>query len=186
MFRKGVDKTLLVNMGIPAVLLVLLGAWLSRFVDKKILEFLLSGFLILLSSVFLFFRLQPLRPTIFNSMAGGALSGISAGMLGTGGAIRGLVMAAFRLPKEVFIATSAFIDLFIDLGRGGAYMYNGFVHQDDLYLIPILLVVSIAGTYAGKFVLRFVSENQFSRLVLVLIFCIGIVTLLRLFIPSLK
>ncbi len=186
LFRKGVDKKLLINMGLPALALVLVGAWLSRYVDKKTLEFLLSGFLILLSCAFLFFRLKAIRPTLFNSMAGGALSGLSAGLLGTGGAIRGLVMAAFKLPKEVFIATSAFIDLFIDLGRSGVYFLNGFVHRDDLYLIPILFVVSLVGTYAGKFVLRFVSEDQFSRLVLVLIFGIGIVSLLRLFIQSLN
>ncbi|MEZ5050309.1 MAG: hypothetical protein R2766_11740 [Saprospiraceae bacterium] len=34
--------------------------------------------------------------------------------LGTGGAIRGLTMAAFNLEKSVFIATSA-VDMMIDL-----------------------------------------------------------------------
>ncbi|MDO1498978.1 hypothetical protein Q2T40_01035 [Winogradskyella maritima] len=36
------------------------------------------------------------------------LAGFSAGLLGTGGAIRGLTMAAFNLEKNMFIATSAF------------------------------------------------------------------------------
>ncbi|MCP6335986.1 hypothetical protein NL449_28610, partial [Klebsiella pneumoniae] len=79
--------------------------------------------------------------------AAGALSGGMAGLVGTGGAVRGLALAAFALPKEVFVATSAAIDLGIDLARAGAYFANGYVHVHDLVYLPMLAVVAIAGSW---------------------------------------
>jgi uncharacterized membrane protein YfcA len=100
-----------------------------------------------------------------------------AGLLGTGGAIRGATMAAFRLKKEQFIATSATIDLGIDLSRSVVYVANGYVHKHDLYLIPILVVVSLAGTFAGKKILDRIPQKKFQRNVLFLLLFIGLITL---------
>ena len=54
---------------------------------------------------------------------------------------------------------------------------NGYVHTHDLYLIPILLLVSVAGTYIGKRLLRHVSEKQFRVFVLILVLVTGILAL---------
>ncbi|MBC7865053.1 MAG: sulfite exporter TauE/SafE family protein, partial [Bacteroidia bacterium] len=54
-FRKGFDRKLVINVGIPAVLFVIVGAFLSKFCDKKILELSLAVFLIILSAVLLLF-----------------------------------------------------------------------------------------------------------------------------------
>lgn len=178
-FRNGFDKKLFISIGIPAVLFVILGAYLSKFVQTSILEISLAIFLIAVSLILLFFNKLSVKPTTTNSIAGGVLSGFFAGLLGTGGAIRGITLAAYNLRMEAFIATSAIIDLAIDLSRGVVYTMNGFVHRDDLYLIPILLVVSIAGTYIGKKILTKVSEEQFKSIVLVLILSIGIFTLYK-------
>ncbi|MCB0279463.1 MAG: sulfite exporter TauE/SafE family protein, partial [Calditrichaeota bacterium] len=105
------------------------------------------------------------------------LSGFLAGVLGTGGAIRGLTLSAFNLEKQVFIATSAVIDLCIDLSRSVVYFFNGFIHQHDLYLLPFLLIASIAGTLIGKQILKQLNQDQFRKLVLYLILGIGMVTL---------
>jgi uncharacterized membrane protein YfcA len=180
-FRKGFDKQLIMRIGIPAVIFVVTGAWLSKFLNSNTLEILMSVFLITLSVSFLLFKQLVLKPTLVNSISGGALSGFTAGLLGSGGAIRGLTMAAFNLPKEIFIATSAIIDLGIDLSRGVVYFSNGFMHSHDLYLIPILLVVSIVGTYLGKLLLDRFSEVQFRKFVLTLILIVGTVTLLKQF-----
>src|SRR5207253_285118 len=100
---------------------------------------------------------------------------------GTGGAIRGITLAAFSLEKEVFIATSAVIDLAIDFSRSIVYFFNGFMHKDDLFLIPILLVVGFIGTYIGKRILSKMSERMFRGGVLALIFAIGVITLVKYF-----
>ena len=86
-------------------------------------------------------------------------------------------MAAFNLKTDVFIATSAVIDLGIDSSRTVVYALNGFIHQHDLYLIPMLMVVSFIGTFIGKQILKKISEAQFKNLVLVLVLITGLITL---------
>lgn len=179
LFRKGFNKKLIMTIGIPAVLFVILGAFLSKYVNSKFLEICLSVFLLGISLVLMIFKNLKLQPTLFNSVSGGAFSGITAGLLGTGGAIRGLTLAAFNLEKDVFIATSAIIDLGIDFSRSIVYFSNGYVHKHDLYLVPVLLVVSIIGTLAGKKMLSFISQAQFKYVVLALIFITGVITLLK-------
>lgn len=179
MFRKGIDKQLIIFLGLPAVIFVIIGAVLSKYIQFKYLEVGLAIFLIGMSILLLFFKKFVLTPNKLNAVSGGILSGLIAGLIGTGGAIRGLVLAAYGLSTEVFIATSAFIDLGIDASRSVVYFLNGYVHQDDLYLIPILFVVSFIGTFIGKQILKRFNQQQFKTLVLILIFVTGLVTLYK-------
>jgi uncharacterized membrane protein YfcA len=179
LFRKGFDKRLVLTIGIPAVVFVIAGAFLSKFVNASLLQGILAIFLIVLSILLILFKNLQLRPSTFNSITGGALSGITAGLIGTGGAIRGLTLAAFNLDKERFIATSAIIDLGIDLSRSFVYISNGYMHKQDLYLIPILLTVGIVGTLIGKQLLSRFSEAQFKYIVLSLVLLTAFITLLN-------
>jgi uncharacterized protein len=183
-FRKGVDKKIIIHLGIPAVIMVVLGAYLSKFIETKVLEISLGIFLIITSLIFLIHKNFVLAPTKTNAITGGALSGFIAGVLGTGGAIRGITLTAFNLKTDVFIATSAVIDLTIDASRSVVYGLNGYVHRHDLYLIPILFVVSIAGTYIGKLILNKVSQAQFKGIVLFFILGVGIFTIVKLWFPN--
>ena len=176
-FREGVDKMVIIWLGIPAVIFVILGAYVSKFIQTDYLEIGLAAFLIVTSLTFLIFKHLNIKPTQGNSVVGGMLSGLLAGVLGTGGAIRGIVLTAYNMKTEVFIATSAVIDLGIDASRSVVYTLNGYVHTHDLYLIPILLVVSVIGTWIGKKILQRFSDNQFRSTVLTLILITGILTL---------
>lgn len=178
-FRNGIDKKLIISIGVPAVIFVIVGAFLSKFIETKILETLLAVFLIVVSLILLIFKKVTVKPTLSSSIAGGFFSGLIAGLLGTGGAIRGITLAAYNLKIEVFIATSAIIDLGIDSSRSLVYWFNGYVHKDDIYLIPILLFVSILGTFIGKKILSRISEEQFKVIVLILILITGIGTLFK-------
>ena len=180
-FRKGFDKKLIISIGIPAVLFVIAGAFLSKFIDTKILEILLAAFLVMVSLILLLFKNIKVKPTLSNSIMGGTLSGLTAGLLGTGGAIRGMTLAAYNLKMDVFIATSAIIDLAIDLSRSVVYSLNGYVHKQHLFLIPILLFVSITGTFIGKKILIRISEEQFKSFVLILVLLTGIITFIKIF-----
>ncbi|HEX4887407.1 MAG TPA: sulfite exporter TauE/SafE family protein [Luteibaculaceae bacterium] len=175
-FRKGFNKKLVFSIGLPAVLFVIVGSFFSSKVDSEVLKIALGGFLILVSVVLLVFKNVRIKPSPINAAMGGALSGLIAGMLGTGGAIRGITLAAYGLTMNAFIATSAVIDLAIDASRSAVYYFNGYVHQHDLYLIPILLMVSVSGTYVGKKILSRISEQQFKSMVLWLILLTGLTT----------
>lgn len=179
LFRKGIDKKLLVRLGIPSILFVVLGAWLSRYVNTRILEISLAVFLIVLSVLLFAVPKIKLEPTWLNSWLGGSLSGMLAGLIGTGGAIRGLFFASFRLEKEIFIATSALIDLGVDMSRAGIYAASGYVHKHDLYLLPFLFAISFLGTYLGKLILNRVSQEMFQKIVLLMVGVMGLFTLAK-------
>lgn len=180
LFRKGYNRSLIINIGIPAVLFVVLGAFMSKWMNAKMLEIGLAIFLILTSLSLLLVKRMQIRANLKNSIVGGALSGFAAGLIGTGGAIRGITLAAFNLKTEVFIATSALIDLGIDASRSIVYCANGYMHWHDMYLIPILFAVSFMGTWMGKKLLLHIKDEHFKSMVLILVLLTGIGTLIKL------
>lgn len=179
LFKKGLDKKLLINIAIPSVVFVIIGGLLTKVFQDVNLELILGVFLVAFSLLFLIKGDLKLIPNRRNAMLGGSLSGFSAGLLGTGGAIRGLTMASFNLEKSVFIATSAFIDFLIDVSRAFVYYFNGFIHNHDFIYLPFLLVIGIVGTAVGKRVLRFVPQEKFKQISLTLILVIGLITLVN-------
>jgi uncharacterized membrane protein YfcA len=181
LFKKGLDKRLLLNMGIPSVLFVLLGGILTKVFNNTFLEVFLGIFLVILALLFLIKKELVINPIRRNAIIGGSLSGFSAGLLGTGGAIRGLTMTAFNLEKSVFIATSAFIDFMIDFSRTFVYYFNGYIHKHDLIYVPFLFVIGIVGTALGKKILQFIPQDKFKKISLSLILLIGLLTLIKLF-----
>jgi len=179
-FRKGIDKKLIIWLGIPAIIFVIIGAYLSKSIKSNILEMLLAIFLIVISLTFLKFNKLVVKPSKRNSIFGGVLSGLVAGVIGTGGAIRGVTLAAFNLNISTFIATSAIIDLGIDFSRSIVYYTNGYIKKEHIYLIPLLLICSVLGTFIGKKILERISEEKFKSIVLFLILITGITTLVKI------
>lgn len=177
LFRAGIDRGLLLRMGLPAVAFALLGGLASAWIETRGLTVLLALFLIALSGWMLLRPRWKVRASAGNAVLGGVLSGGMAGLVGTGGAVRGAVMAAFDLRKDVFVATSAAIDLAIDLSRAAVYARNGYIHSHDLVWIPLLAVVALAGTWLGRRILARVPQALFRRIALLLVLAIGLVTL---------
>lgn len=177
LFKKGLDKKLLINIGIPSIVFVILGGLLTKVFNHAYLKVVLGLFLVILALLFLIKKELIISPIKRNAILGGSLSGFSAGLLGTGGAIRGLTMAAFNLEKSAFIATSAFIDFLLDFSRTFVYYFNGFIHQHDLIYVPFLLGIGIVGTVIGKKILDYIPQDRFKQISLSLILIIGILTL---------
>lgn len=181
LFRKGFDKRLMLQIGIPSVVFVILGGFFSRMFNGAALEIILGLFLVAFSLIFLIKRNITIQANKKNAVTGGALSGFSAGLLGTGGAIRGLTMAAFNLEKSTFIATSALIDFMIDFSRTFVYYQNGYIHRHDIKYVPFLVLIGIIGTYIGKRILTHIPQDKFRNLSLLFILLIGMVTILKTF-----
>ncbi|MES2858878.1 MAG: sulfite exporter TauE/SafE family protein [Pseudomonadota bacterium] len=177
LFRGGIDRGLLLRLGVPSVLFAILGGLASAWLLTRWLEAILAVFLLGLSGWMLLRPRWRIAPTDTSAIVGGALSGGMAGLVGTGGAVRGMTLAAFDLRKEVFIATSAAIDLGIDLSRVAVYVRNGYIHAHDMKWIPLLAVVAFAGTWIGKRILLRIPQGWFRRTSLALVFAIGLVTL---------
>jgi len=174
LFRDGLDKRLLTYIGIPAVVFVIIGGILSKYIDETILKLSFAIFIIFTSLFFLLFKNFVIRATNRNAVVGGTMSGFLAGVLGTGGAIRGLTMVAFNIEKTVFVATSAAIDFAVDFSRTVVYFFNGYIHAEHARYIVGLLVIGFVGSWIGKQLLERISQAWFKTIVLVLLLLVGL------------
>ncbi len=179
LFRNSIDKKLLLYYGIPSVLLVLAGSYLSTHTSFELAELTLAFFLAIFSATLLLLPKLQLPATRNNALLSGALAGLLAGFNGTGGAIRGISMAAFNLEKNTFVATSAAVDLGVDVSRSSVYLSYGYFDKQYWYLIPLLLVISFFGSLVGKKLLYRIPQEKFKKLVLFLILGIGLILLFK-------
>jgi uncharacterized membrane protein YfcA len=175
MFYKGINWHLMLMIGLPATIFVLLGSWLSTVLYLKYAELVLGIFLIIFSIFFFWKPDYKLESTNPNAIFGGTVSGFLAGLTGTGGAVRGLSLAAFNLEKNMFIATSAAIDFFVDTSRSVVYLSNGYLQKEYYTTVPFLLAVAILGSYSGKLILKYISGVQFKKIVLSFVLIIGVI-----------
>lgn len=179
LFRKTISYKIVLWIGIPSVIMVLAGAQLNSMITLRYAELILGIFLVLFSSFLFFWPQLKLAPNKRNAITSGGLAGFFAGLIGTGGAIRAMGLAAFDLEKSTFVATSAAVDMGVDLSRSVVYVYNGYLKAEYYYYIPLLLVVAVAGSWIGKKILAKVSQSNFRRIVLVLLFAIGVTQILK-------
>jgi uncharacterized membrane protein YfcA len=179
LFKDGLDKNLIMWIGIPSVLFVIIGAIISKYLDDQNAELYIGLFLSFFSILILSFPSIKLKANKNNSIAGGAASGLLAGLLGTGGAVRGLTMAAFNLEKNVFLASSAVIDMAVDSSRFIVYLVQGYIKWEYLYYIPFLIIIAYIGTLLGKRILNKLSQDYFRKASLILILITGIVSLFQ-------
>ncbi len=179
LFREGINIHIVKTMGISAILSVIIGAVISKYAPVKELEIFLSIFMIAISILLLTGIQKKVHASNTNLIIGGSLSGFIAGLIGTGGAIRGITLAAFQIEKNTFISTSAIIDMGVDSSRLLIYIYNGFIQTNFLYMIPALILISMLGSWIGKKILIQLSESVFQKIVLGVIFTLALVQLIK-------
>lgn len=179
MFYKTIDWKLTLLFGIPSILFVIVGAWLTTVVSFKYTEIILAVFLTLFSLLLLWKSDLKLPNTKPAGIISGSVAGFLAGFTGTGGAIRGLALSAYNLEKSLFVGTSAAIDMGVDLSRAIIYSENGYVNRENYMLIVVLAFVSVVGSYIGKLIIERISQERFRNLVLALIGIVGGATLVK-------
>jgi uncharacterized membrane protein YfcA len=113
-------------------------------------------------------------PNKKNSFIGGSLSGFFAGLIGTGGALRGAFLTSFDLKKSVYISTAAAISLAVDMTRIPIYFGSGFLEPSLFYYIPILFLLAILGSFTGKRIVGKIPQKTFKQLVLIAILLVSI------------
>lgn len=177
LFRESFQWRVFVRLALPFIFLTGVGAVLTNYADSGLLKLSLGIFLILVAPVLAFGKLAIERIPVW---AGGILSGISGfltGFVGTGGAIRGIALAALRMEKNSFVALSSSIDVGGDLLRALVYVKNGYMDWSQWFYIPLLWFAAILGARLGKLVLNRVNQTQFERIVAFFVFLSGIALL---------
>lgn len=174
LFKRGLDWKLILGFGLSGIAASFLGATLSLRAQWLPLERILGAFLI---PYVLYLFLRPdwsLPKTNGTALCGGFFSGLFAGFFGVGGAVRGAFLAAFNLPKEVYIFTSGLIAMFIDITRISRYIWGGTRLQQELLIALILSIpVSLAGAYIAKSFLTGLQQKFFRTFVGVFLFLVG-------------
>ncbi len=179
LFRDGASKRLILWLGIPAVVGVIIGARLTSLFDERALAITLGILLVGLGALLLLFSEWRIAASNRNAIIGGAASGAIAGLAGTGGAVRGITLAAFGLSKQAFVSTSAWIDMGVDVSRSVVYASQGFMSPGVLAYLPLMAVASFGGSWIGKRLLARIPQERFRRIVLMLVIAMGVVTLIQ-------
>ncbi len=173
-FKGGLDKNTIIKFGVPSVIFSISGAFLVQYVPQDLLKSILGLFLLAYSIAFLWRDNIKIKESFFNTLLGGSLSGFLAGLIGTGGALRGAFLTSFNLSKEKYIATSAFIAIIVDVTRIPAYLKEGFLQSSNSWYLLALFPIAVVGSFLGKKIVEKVPQKSFKKVVLVAILFISI------------
>ncbi len=179
LFRKGIQWKLILSFGITGIAATFLGASLVFNISTAVLSRILGSFLIIYV-IYLYARSSfKIKQSLFAGACGGALSGFLAGLFGMGGAVRGLFLTSFDLPKAVYIATAGAIALIIDTTRLTTYFAKG-ARLPTLLLWGLLLFIpaSFLGAKIAQGIVDRIPQKHFRKVVAVFLLLVGIKLLL--------
>jgi uncharacterized membrane protein YfcA len=173
-FREGFDRRVILQFGVPSVLLSLLGAFLIGVLPHPVLKLILGIFLITTSASFLIKPRIKLPANTGTFIAGGSTTGFITALIGTGGALRATLLQGFNIEKVKYIATAATIALATDITRIPVYISQGFLTQQYYLYLPILFVIALAGSFIGRKIVKKIDQEKFRKMVLVAIILVSI------------
>jgi uncharacterized membrane protein YfcA len=183
---RSINWNLFRNFGLPALLFAFIGAQLLNTVKDTIgpqLTPVFGGIFILFALLELFNWKLPLQGP-WAMRIGGILSGFFGGFSGHQGALRALFLSKLKMKPIVFVATTAFISLLVDLTRvsvyfSGSWFYNYYPTYIMLYCVPSAL----AGTLIGRKYIKKVNHAKLSIIVGVALLAMGLTMVLGYFNP---
>jgi uncharacterized membrane protein YfcA len=130
--------------------------------------------------IYLFFKPTfKIKQGTGSALTGGALSGFLAGIFGMGGAVRGLFLSSFDLPKSVYIATAGTIALFIDITRvTGYYVEGARLEPKILWGMLIFIPASFLGAKVAKLFVDKIHQKHFRKVIAAFLFLVALKLLL--------
>jgi len=99
-FKKEIHWKLILTFGIAGIAPSYLGASIVFSASEKLLSQILGGFLVAYVLLVFFIPTFKIPKNAVTAVSGGVLSGFFAGIFGVGGAVRGVFLSAFDLPKS--------------------------------------------------------------------------------------
>jgi uncharacterized membrane protein YfcA len=172
-FRAKAPRSLLLRLAVPAIVLTGLGALLTRFVPVEYFKIALGIALVFIPLARWALKMGDHHLPRSWSTAMIGLSGFLTGLVGTGGALRGLVLASFRLDKATFVVLSAAIDLGGDILRAAIYLGQGYFPWDHWFYLPLLGLAGWCGALVGRQILIRIPQRKFEFLVQIFVLVSG-------------
>jgi len=176
LFWRKIDFKTFLLFGIPSIIFAFTGAFFISILPVDIIKKVLGVFLIIYAIYSLIKPRFAVKKSKWTAIAGGSFSGLLAGLIGLGGAIRGAFLVTFNLAKEIYVGTSAAIATVIDLTRIPTYIFTGAAREIESYIILLLFLIVSAyfGVRTGKALLNRINQDTFRRIVSVALFLVGI------------
>jgi uncharacterized membrane protein YfcA len=174
-FRSGIRWRLILQFGIPGLLVSFVGSQLVPDLPTEILLRVLAVFILAYVAYLWRNPEWQLPETRTTAVAGGAVTGATAAIFGVQGAVRALFLSAFDLPKEVFIFTAGAIGMAIDIARIGGYLRSGTELTDTLWIaVTIAVPAALLGSWIGRKIVDHVPQKHFRTLIAVALLAIAI------------
>ncbi|PIQ89679.1 MAG: hypothetical protein COV72_01835 [Candidatus Omnitrophica bacterium CG11_big_fil_rev_8_21_14_0_20_42_13] len=174
-FWKRIDFRTFMLFGIPSIIFAFAGAMLISFLPAGIIKKSIAVFLMIFAVYSLLRPKFAIKETPITAIIGGSLSGLLAGLIGLGGAVRSVFLIAFNLSKEVYVGTSAVIAFVIDLTRIPTYLLTKVVQDSSRFiLLPFLVLSAYFGVKSGKMLLGKINQETFRKIVLIVILLVAI------------
>jgi uncharacterized protein len=168
LFRSGARWRLILLFGVPGLVATVLGGLMVFRAPEVLLKRIFGAFLFAYVVMILVKPRFRIPQTAATAIAGGAGYGFSAGIFGVGGAIRGAFLAAYDLPKAVYIFTAGAIGLVVDSGRIVTYISQGAELEPRLlYALPLFIPISLLGAMGAERIVNRVPQRWFRTIVAV-------------------
>ena len=175
---KLVDFRAAVPIAIAAVILSPIGAQMTQRVDKNLLLWLFTAFLVFAGSMMLFYK-PPKRPV----QRGAAVAGLSAGVGGIAGFLGGLLGVGggnFIVPvlnwlgfdAKIAAGTTGFVVVFSSLA--GFLGHASLGGQNYVFLV-VMAITAIAGALLGSYLMRYrLNSTQLKRVIGVILYVVAL------------
>ena len=195
---KDADKKVVLQFGIPAAVLAMVGAWLLNYFTQlpPVYQYTMAGetyaispvklMIALLMIVFAIVELIPVLNKIsFKSSMiplGGALSGFFGGLSGHQGALRTAFLVRLGLGKKTLIGTMVVAAVIVDISRlliyGVTFFERDFQmlsRQDGLGLVVAGSLAAFIGSYIGAKILDKITLKSLQIFIAVMLLIIAVV-----------
>jgi uncharacterized membrane protein YfcA len=171
-YRRHVEWTHIRKLLPFMVIGVLVGVFIGNDLPEKSFKYIMST-VILVSVVLMFYWDQRKSTKIPSGLWFGSTMGLAAGfttMVGNlAGAFSNLYFLAMRLPKNKFIGTAAILFFIINLVKLPFHVFIWkTINFDSILINSQLVLFMIAGLLLGIYIVDFIKELVYRRMILVL------------------
>ncbi len=181
-FYRGVlDFKFVMPLVISVLVSTPIGAYLSQFVDHKILMWMLAAFLLISATLMLFYKRE--AKTSYTKTwvlyVIGLSVGLISGMLGVGGGaliMPLLILLGFDVKKAAYGVS--FVIPFSSFGAFVAYLQ--FVKMDWFLLVDVTVAALIGGYLGGKIMHFKLSQSQVKKLIGIVLYLITIKMIIKM------
>jgi uncharacterized membrane protein YfcA len=174
-FRKDLDKRLLRFMLPFAMLGILIGTLLFKYMDSHLVAGLVGGFTLLFLAQRLLFPPQPgsAPPPRWLGAVLLTTSGFTSFIAHAGGPPVNAYVIPLKLKPVVFTATMAFLFFFINMAKWVPYAWLGLLDMRNFATSMVLLPLAPLGVWMGVRIARRIRPDWFYRLVYTGMFLTG-------------